>query len=248
MSKRKLLASDFDGTIGSGERLAGDVAGVKAFREAGNLFGLVSGRNADSLRFVCRRAGLAEDFRLSDSGGVCYKGDELLFAAMNDEKLMAPLASFLLEKGTTIVSVNRIDGADLLYQRNAAGEETVNIPQSQWKSRPFSQMCGYFGSEEASHAVARELEERFPDLRALPNWGCLDIVPRGRDKAVGILQLAEALGVDREDIFVVGDNFNDIAMLDAFNSFVVENACDEVKKHASMGIVPSVGHLCRMLI
>ena len=61
-------------------------------------------------------------------------------------------------------------------------------------------------------------------------------------------QLAEALGVDREDIFVVGDNFNDIAMLDAFNSFVVENACDEVKKHASMGIVPSVGHLCRMLV
>jgi HAD superfamily hydrolase (TIGR01484 family) len=248
MGKRKLLASDFDGTIGSGERLLSDVAGVKAFREAGNLFGFVSGRNAESLRFVCDRAGLEQDFRLSDSGGICYQGEEVLFASMNDESLMAPLASFLLEKGTTIVSVNRIDGADLLYQRNSAGEVTLNVPKEEWVSRPFSQMCGYFGSEQASHAVAREIEERFPALRALPNWGCLDIVPKGRDKAVGILQLAELLEVEKEDIYVVGDNFNDIAMLDAFHSFVVENACDEVKKHATMGIVPSVGHLCRMLI
>ena len=62
------------------------------------------------------------------------------------------------------------------------------------------------------------------------------------------MQLAALLGVERENIYVVGDNFNDIAMLDAFNSFVVENACDEVKKHASMGIVPSVGALCELLI
>ena len=62
------------------------------------------------------------------------------------------------------------------------------------------------------------------------------------------MQLAEILGVEKEDIYVVGDNYNDIAMLDAFNSFVVENACDEVKKHASVGIVPSVGALCRMLL
>ena len=34
--KRILLASDFDGTIGSGQRLEGDVRGVKAFREAGH--------------------------------------------------------------------------------------------------------------------------------------------------------------------------------------------------------------------
>ena len=32
------------------------------------------------------------------------------------------------------------------------------------------------------------------------------------------------------------------------DSFVVENACDEVKKHASVGIVPSVGALCQMLL
>jgi HAD superfamily hydrolase (TIGR01484 family) len=248
MSKRKLLASDFDGTIGSGERLLCDVAGVKAFRRAGHLFGLVSGRNADSLRAVCERAGIEQDFRLSDSGGICYRGTDPLFACMNEEDLMIPLAEFLLEKGTSIVSVNRIDGADLLYQRNSAGEEIVKVPREEWKSRPFSQMCGYFGSEQASHAVAKELEERFPTLTALPNWGCLDIVPRGRDKAVGILQLAALLGVERENIYVVGDNFNDIAMLGAFNSFVVENACDEVKKHASMGIVPSVGALCKILM
>ena len=246
--KRILLASDFDGTIGSGQRLEGDVRGVKAFREAGHYFGLVSGRNADSLRYVCDRAGIERDFCLSDSGGVCYRGDELLFAALNDEELMCPLAEFLLERNTSIVSVNRPDGADILYYRNPEGEVTTELPKKEWVARPFTQMCGAFESGERSREIAKEVEERFPALTALPNWGCLDIVPRGRDKAVGLTQLATLLGVEKEDVYVVGDNFNDLAMLDAFNSFVVENACDEVKAHASMGIVSSVGALCELLL
>lgn len=246
--KRILLASDFDGTIGSGERLLGDVEGVKALRQAGHYFGLVSGRNADSLRFVCDRAGIGNDFRLSDSGGVCYRGNELFFAALNDEELMCPLAEFLLERNTSIVSVNRKDGADLLYCRNSKGEVTVDVPREEWVARPFTQMCGAFESGARSREIAKEVEERFPALTALPNWGCLDIVPRGRDKTVGLLQLANLLGVDKDDVYVVGDNYNDLAMLDAFKSFVVENACDEVKAHASQGVVPSVGALCRLLL
>ncbi len=246
--RRILLASDFDGTIGSGDRLVGDVRGVAALRGAGHYFGLVSGRNAESLKYVCDRAGIESDFRLSDSGGVCYRGDELFFAALNDAELMCPLAEFLLEKKTSIVSVNRPDGADILYYRNSKGEVTTEIPKNEWKARPFTQMCGAFESGERSREIAKELNTLFPALTALPNWGCLDIVPKGRDKAVGLLQLADLLGVRKEDVFVVGDNYNDLAMLDAFNSFVVENACDEVKAHATMGIVPSVGALCELLL
>ena len=248
MSKRKLIASDFDGTIGTGARLQDDIEAIKAFQEAGHLFGMVSGRNADSLRYVCERAGINCDFRLSDSGSICYMAGKPVFTNMIDRQVMIPLAEFLMEKETDIISVNRVDGADLLFCRNSKGEITVNVPRDQWVARPFSQMCGAFKSSAICHEVARELEERFPMLTALPNWGCLDIVPKGRDKAVGLLQLADLLGIDKEDIYVVGDNYNDIAMLDAFKSFVVENACDEVKTHATVEVTPSVGAMVRRVL
>ena len=196
--KRILLASDFDGTIGSGERLLKDVAGVKALREAGHYFGIVSGRNAESLKYVCDHAGIDTDFRLSDSGGVCYRENELFFACFNDAELMCPLCSFLLERNTSILSVNRKDGADILYYRNSKGEVTVDIPPEEWVARPFTQICGAFESGETSRRIAKEVEERFPALTALPNWGCLDIMPKGRDKAVAFLEGNAALADEIE--------------------------------------------------
>ncbi|MBQ7846965.1 MAG: HAD hydrolase family protein, partial [Clostridia bacterium] len=146
MSKRKLIASDFDGTIGTGARLQDDIEAIKAFQEAGHLFGMVSGRNADSLRYVCERAGINCDFRLSDSGSIYYMAGKPVFTNMIDQQVMIPLAEFLMEKETDIISVNRVDGADLLFCRNSKGEITVNVPRDQWVARPFSQMCGAFKS------------------------------------------------------------------------------------------------------
>ena len=270
MKKRLLLASDFDGTVGVGDQLQRDRDAIARFREAGHLFGLVSGRNAAGLREMRQKTALPCDFLLSDNGSVCYLpkkrengqdpfefeensphfdpvcGGKLLFYHAGAEELFFPLADFLLERGSKMVAVNDQKGAELLYLEEG-GRIAESIPRECWVARPFSQMSGLFEHTEDALSAARQGEERFPQLVGLVS-DCLDFLPRGRDKAVGLTQLARLLGVEKEDVYVVGDNFNDLAMLDAFNSFVVENACDEVKAHASMGIVPSVGALCELLL
>lgn len=61
----------------------------------------------------------------------------------------------------------------------------------------------------------------YPDL----DFTLLDILPPGASKAAGLNKLALETGVSREEIMVIGDNFNDLEMLEyAGTSVVMANA------------------------
>lgn len=270
MKKRLLLASDFDGTVGVGDQLQRDRAAVNRFRAAGHLFGLVSGRNAAGLKEMRQKTALPCDFLLSDNGSVCYlpkkrENDQdpfefdknaplfdpfyegqLLFYHAGAEELFFPLADFLLERGSKMVAVNDQKGAELLYLEEE-GRIAASIPRDCWVARPFSQMSGLFECTEDAISAAKEGEKRFPQLVGLVS-DCLDFLPRGRDKAVGLAELAGLLGVEKEDLYTLGDNFNDLAMLRAFHGFAVENAPKEVKLQAKEGEIPTLAHLIDLLL
>ena len=123
MYMRKLIASDFDGTIGTGGQLKKDIEAIEEFRRRGNLFGLVSGRNIAGLRKMRERTGVPVDFLLSDSGGTCYLGERLLFCAQASKEVFWPLVSYLMSRRSGLVAVNRVDGSDMLYYRHSDGRE-----------------------------------------------------------------------------------------------------------------------------
>ncbi len=246
--KRLLIASDFDGTIGTGARLQGDLDAIDAFRARGHLFGLISGRNNGGLRAMGQRFRVPCDFLMSDNGGVCYVGEELLFSHQMGAEYFEPLADFLLSEGSDMVAGDRNGGVDLLFYRDEQGNITEQIPRECWVPRPFSQMSGIFRDPAHCLAMAERAQMRFPYLTALPSDDCLDLVPKGRDKAAGVAELAAFLKIERGDVYVVGDNYNDLAMLDAFQSYVVENAPEAVKMHATKGITPSVGAMIKTIL
>lgn len=63
---------------------------------------------------------------------------------------------------------------------------------------------------------------------------CLDIVPKGVSKSLGLRSLAERLQIDPTEIAVIGDSFNDLPMFEMTpHSFAMETAPKEVQKHAA---------------
>ena len=67
----------------------------------------------------------------------------------------------------------------------------------------------------------------------------LDVVANGVSKGKGLLETAKLLNIDRSKIIAVGDNLNDISMLEAAGiSYAVENGSDSVKNAADY-IAPS---------
>ena len=61
----------------------------------------------------------------------------------------------------------------------------------------------------------------------------IEILPHGVDKAVGIRDMAGKYGIPAENVMAVGDEENDIPMLDAAGwPVAMGNAAEEVKRHA----------------
>ena len=65
----------------------------------------------------------------------------------------------------------------------------------------------------------------------------LDVVANGVSKGKALTRLSEMLGIDKNNVFAVGDNMNDIDMLCAAgHAFAVDNAEPEVKAAAGRTI------------
>lgn len=64
--------------------------------------------------------------------------------------------------------------------------------------------------------------------------GGYELMDADSTKATGITKYIEEHNFNKDDVYVFGDNFNDISMFKEFyeNSYVLGNACDEVKNHA----------------
>ena len=245
---KKLLASDFDGTIGDDEQLVKDAAAIARFRAAGNYFGLVSGRNSDALAWCRDWAKLEVDFLLADNGGTCHIDGKPLFCVEAAAEAMLPLCDYLMAKKTKLIAVNRVDGTDMIYYKHSDGREEYDPRRVFWRARKFSEISAYFATVEICHAVSREVNDIFPHLDALPNGRCLDIVPRGSGKNVGVGLIAKRLGVANEDVYTVGDNFNDLSMIRAYKGYAVANAHPDVQKQAPMGTIASVEALIERLM
>jgi Cof subfamily protein (haloacid dehalogenase superfamily) len=60
----------------------------------------------------------------------------------------------------------------------------------------------------------------------------LDLLNRNCSKGHALKRWAEAQGIQREEVVAIGDNYNDVEMLEfAGLPFIVENACDELKRN-----------------
>ena len=244
-----MIGSDFDGTFSNDdEQFERDVAAVAKFRAAGNLFGLVSGRNIDALRWMAEHYKIGVDYLLADNGGTCVMGGETLFCEENKAEVLLPLCDFLMARGTKLIAVNRKDGTDMYYYKHKDGREEYDPRRAHWCARTFPQVSGYFSSAARCQEVAKELNEIFPHLDGLPNGACLDVVPRGKGKAAGLKALAARLGVEEGSIYAIGDNYNDLSMITAFNGYAVKNAPEDVQKQAPCGTVESVEELIGKLL
>ena len=61
----------------------------------------------------------------------------------------------------------------------------------------------------------------------------MDIAPYGVDKATGIRELCAHYGVAEKDVIAVGDNLNDMAMIEAFYSYAMEHGNETLKEKAT---------------
>lgn len=123
--------------------------------------------------------------------------------------------------------------AESLHGGEAAA--TVRHVPSLFEILPHSEVIhiAFSGGCEPMAELSSVLHEELGDsvkilstVYPLPDFTLLDILPRGASKASGVERLAELNGIYREEIMAIGDNFNDLDMLEFAGTPVIMGNAD----------------------
>lgn len=97
----------------------------------------------------------------------------------------------------------------------------------------------FFGLAKRKNKFAKELNksfrEQYPDVEFSWTTVVNEITPKDCTKGQGVQFYCEKMGIDKNDVYVVGDSGNDITMFNAFknNSFCMKHASKIVRKYAT---------------
>ena len=240
----RFLGSDYDGTLTDGGFGEEKIAAISKWRAKGNLFALVSGRNIDNLVHLPQKDGFECDYLIANNGAVLLTADgTVVSAAKCDNSVALPLIKKLLNLGCTDIYVATEFPCRVFAEEFDCDEPgkyiLETLPVIPW----YTQICTYCSSVEIAEQVVFEVKNNFGDfLNPLQNGQNVDIVRWDINKAHGIRNLTKLLGIEEEDVLVVGNGENDIDMLAAFHSYAMYNSADAVKMVADH-ITEGVGSL-----
>lgn len=235
-----IVASDYDGTLYSQGQLLGDVTGaVRRWREAGNLFGLATGRDFAMTAPEADKWQLPLDFYVCLNGAAIYNKDrQLLHQTCLDDKLIPELVRHPAAAASIHIQLSEVD------------ELRFVVREGSWfpgLGYPFTEVTD---AEAATFRNLGQISVAYRDLRESDKWEevlrrdfgdaiaphhnkmCIDINPGGVDKAYGLSWLVRHMGWDKERVHVVGDASNDLAMIRQFGGYTVPGATMEVAEAA----------------
>lgn len=244
-SGRKLFASDYDGTFHKGYNIPAvkeNYDMLRRWRES-HVFAFVSGRNPKDFPEDPRCYDYLVGFNgawIQDSCG------EILFCQPLEASAVR-LAELLNAYSAIVVEVH---GMEHHYAAFAENRAWTGFAQTVRKRKPkplqggalepyiFMVNAEYENLEQAARVCQAVKESGIP-CSPVQNQQFVDIVAEGVSKGQAVEFLQNFLAVPQEQVYTMGDSFNDCSMLERFHGYTVPEA-DETVKQAAEKIVDQV--------
>ena len=251
----KLAATDFDGTfcpIRSRVPEA-NIEAVEAWQAAGHKFGINTGRGIGLIHYeLVKYETLVPDFLICNNGAVVVgRNGEILASLTYPEALLRGVLSLprfadgedplliITERETFSLRPN----PDVELGIGEMPEVTLEAAMAMKDVVQLSMRCQ---TTAAAEQTAAEVHAAFPETTGNINRNYLDLNLQGANKAEGVARLLAATGwqVAPDDLFVIGDDKNDLPAIERYHGYTVETATDSVKR-AARAVYPTVGAMLR---
>lgn len=258
----RLAAIDLDGTLlpsFTQEISRRNVNALRAAQEAGITVAIATGRRMAYAAPLVRDLGLRADMPMITSNGAVIRtlGGEPIDHSRMDGRVARGLCGLLRRYGLLVFSFDKIGRGELavedMEQAQArmalwveANREAIEVAKPlelafDKGDDPIQGMVagGLKRMKEAETALkASEWSDECECARteySAHDLSILDLLPRGVSKGVALEKLAARLGVDRSETMAIGDNWNDLQMLEwAGQAVVMGNASRELRAKAKM--------------
>ncbi|MBQ7250375.1 MAG: HAD family phosphatase [Bacilli bacterium] len=259
----ELLATDLDGTLFHPKRRTYLIPRrnkklITDFVNRGGRVVLVSSRGDAFLERTRQRLGVPVDFIGSDGTLVQIDGKvvrENVFEVESCKKLLEELRR---DYDPKMILISTRDHPNVLTRTDVS--KVTNLFHFLWQMvqgayrEPFVRSDNFFyqelnkgtvrkmmiliGITKANQRRAKEitevLQKRYPDFEFMWLNQFIEITPKGCSKASGLSFYLDYLGINHDNVAVVGDSGNDVPMFEEFyeNSYCMKHAPEAIRSQA----------------
>lgn len=255
LHKRTLFATDFDGTLSKDHHTitSKDIASIKEYA-LNNVFGIVTGRDPISLLTSLNQVHLPYDFLVCFNGALCI---DLHGDILHNEPILDDLQALLyFFKKSDAISCHVIGYQRVLLHYNCEVDESMKFEKELYKNHSIVSsleeldnvymLSCEFANEDVAKKYAEHINVHFPHLGASANTNFIDIMKVGISKLKGMQIMQSHYKIKDKDMYVVGDSYNDIKMIEYYQGFAmrgnkeVEAISNQVVDHVHEAIALSM--------
>ncbi|MGN8646884.1 HAD family hydrolase [Gracilibacillus sp. HCP3S3_G5_1] len=242
----KLFATDLDGTLLKADNIVKqeDIDAIHRLKEHNIDFAVATGRMERDIVKICKEINY-DAHRISQNGAfVDTKDNQKIFAktfdAVTSSALHHAISAFpnpfcitTADEAYISFKTPEIKALEeILYFPLVEGVDFANDYHDQFLPSKYMLL----GEEKDIVGFQQKINEEFHEVSEsyLSDPRCVDIVPKGVSKALGLKVLAEYLHIKTDEIAVIGDSYNDIPMFEmTAYSFAMRTAPEPVQQKAA---------------
>ncbi len=253
MFEVKMVVTDLDGTLLQSDQSISptDQKTLERLGELGLCRVAATGRNLYKVRLALNEASPFDYVIFSSGAGIMDWKTQILIRAMaiTDLRTKEIIDYLISTKQNFKVSREIPDNHNFGWWESYTCPELTRYVEHHKRfgdaikidpQNPFtsSQFLLFFPIESNQfESVKLKIQTKFPELSIIkttspinPAYIWMEIFPNGVSKAHGIEEICRITGIPRENTLGIGNDFNDLEMLDyTQHSYVVENAPEELK-------------------
>ena len=237
----KFLASDYDGTLRQSLRVAEKTAArVRLFQQHGHCFAIVTGRTLNNIYEESIDNGVPADYYICSNGGmIADREGKVVYAEYIDLATAKALADYLKTAGfegyiasNGFMTCDYHDPAVVIEKGAKVFTYQLVSEEELFASGKVVSFAAWIEDRDRLLELQKLVDERFGEIvDTFCNCGTLDIVAKGVSKKVGAEHAASLAGAD--ELFVIGDDYNDLPMIEGLNGFGITTGVEPVRQAAS---------------
>ena len=250
----KIFASDYDGTfyrkgkLVEKNELKRNIEAVQKWRDSGNLFVFATGRSISQMKFLTPRSNKF-DYLVGLNGGQIYTGSgEKVYQIEIAEEAAREIMKIVKDMG-----VNKYGVTNGVYDHRSMPlipltkhaiyiNYALLLGKIQGYVKPLdvvmkspAQIAVVMATATEAIELANYINKNFDKIAtAFANNNYVDISGYGVSKATGIAEIVKLHDVSDGDVYVMGDSYNDLPMIEKYTAYCPENSVEDVKKKSEI--------------
>ena len=214
---KKILVSDYDNTFYINDNdIKNNIKKVETFRNKKNIFVIATGRSYYDFTKKLKDYPIKYDYLIINHGATIldFNGN------IKENYIIDENTKNFLIQDLELYDQDTMFACSILESRVSIKSHNITKIHKQFPTiEEAKKMNGIINNKYSNHIISY----------LIPANNAIEIISSKTNKANAINKIAKIENVNTQNIFTIGDSYNDIEMIENFNGFCVQNAEKEVK-------------------